>query len=376
MRPERAELPRPRAREAGIWFGETPIGPRNMITDVAGVKVGHCTVIKGSGKLRAGKGPVRTGVTVVLPHSRDVYREPVKGAYFDFNGCGGLQGALQIREFGLIDTPIVLTNTMGMGPASDGIIKHLLKSNPEAGITEDTIIPIVSECDDSFLNDSRGLHVKEEHVHAALADARENVLEGTVGAGTGMTCHDFKGGIGTSSRVVSTEADRYTIGSLVLTNHGDKEDLRIDGVPVGAFIELPESRRTEQGSIVMIVGTDAPLDSRQLGRIARRAILGLAATGSHSGNGSGDIAIAFSTANIHRRRNEGPLLTDHILQDRLLNPLFKATVECVAESIVNSLFCAETIVGRDGNTSYALPIDKTLEIMRQHGRIVGRSSPR
>ena len=367
---------RPRAREVGIWFGETPTGPRNMITDVAGVRVGHCTVIKGSGKLKVGKGPVRTGVTAILPHPKDLYREPVKAAYFDFNGCGGLQGALQIREFGLIDTPIVLTNTMGMGPACDGVIKHILKSNPQAGITEDTIIPVVSECDDSFLNDSRGLHVKEENVYTALTDAREQVLEGSVGAGTGMTCHDFKGGIGTSSRVVATGGEKYTIGSIVMTNHGDKNELRIDGVPVGAFIELPENRRVEQGSIVIVVGTDAPLDSRQLGRIARRAFLGLAVTGSHSGNGSGDIALAFSTANIHRRGKDENLQTNQLLQDRLLNPVFRATVDSVAESIINSLFRAQTIVGRDGNTSRALPIDQTIEIMKQHGRLDGRPGRR
>lgn len=359
-----------RARDAGVWFGELPTGSRNMITDVPGVKVGHCTVVKGRGPLKVGKGPVRTGVTAVLAHPRSLWKEPVKAAYFDFNGCGGLQGGLQIREFGTIDTPIVLTNTMGMGTACDAVVKYMLGLNPDAGIKEDTIIPIVSECDDSYLNDSRGLHLKEEHVVSAIKDARDTVFEGAVGAGTGMSCYDFKGGIGTSSRVVEVAGDKYTLGTLVLTNHGERNELRIDGVPVGCNIPPPEDKRVQQGSIVMLLGTDAPLDSRQLGRLARRTFLGMATTGSCSGNGSGDIAIAFSTANAHQRRQSEAPVTDILLQDRSMDPLFRATVDSTAESIINSLFKAETVEGRDGNTSYALPIEQTLEILKQHGRLI------
>lgn len=363
-------MSRPRARETGIWFGELPTGPKNMITDVTGVKVGHCTIIKGSGPLKVGQGPVRTGVTAVLPHGRNLFREPVKGAFFDMNGCGGLHGSLQIREYGMIDTPIVLTNTMSMGAASEAVIRHMLRSNSDVGKSEDTIIPIVSECDDSFLNDAQGLHVRQEHVYAAIDDAKDHVVEGAVGAGTGMSCYDFKGGIGTSSRTVSVADDRYTVGALVLSNHGDRQELRIDGVPVGANIEPPETKRVEQGSIVTIVATDAPLDARQLGRIARRTFLGLAATGFRSHNSSGDISVAFSTANIHERNRHVGLLTDHLLQDKDITPLFMATADCAEESVINSLFKAETVEGRDGNTAFALPIDKTLELIKAHGRLL------
>jgi len=363
-------LSRPRARDTGIWFGELPPGHKNTITDVTGVKVGHSTIIRGSGPLVVGKGPVRTGVTAILPHGRNMFREPVKAAYFDLNGCGGLMGALQIGEFGFVDTPIVLTNTMSMGAASEGLIRYLLRSNPDVGLDEDTIIPIVSECDDSYLNDSRGLHVREEHVLAAIADAKETVVEGAVGSGTGMSCHDFKGGIGTSSRLVETGGDRYTVGALVMTNHGDKSELRIDGVPVGLKLPNPEQTRSGDGSIVIVIATSAPLDSRQLKRIARRSFLGMSNVGSCSHNTSGDIAVAFSTANIHERNKVDGLLTDHLLQDKDINPLFRATVDCTAEAIVNSLFKAETVEGRDGHTSWALPIDETLEIMKAHGRLM------
>ena len=362
-------MKRPRAREAGIWFGELPPGPKNAITDVTGVKVGHCTIIRGTGPLVVGKGPVRTGVTAILPHGRNLFREPVKAAYFDLNGCGGLMGNLQIGEFGIIDTPIVLTNTMSMGSAAEGVIKYLMRSNPEVGLDDDTIIPIVSECDDSHLNDARGLHVREEHVFAAIEDARETVAEGAVGSGTGMTCHDYKGGIGTSSRTVEAAEDLYTVGVLVMTNHGGKDELRIDGVPVGLKLPAPGERRSGDGSIVIIVATNAPLDSRQLRRIARRSFLGMATVGSCSANTSGDIAVAFSTANVHERNNTKGLVTSHLIQDKDMTPLFRATVDCTAEAIVNSLFKAETIEGRDGNTSWALPIDETLEIMKAHGRL-------
>ena len=363
---------RPRARDAGVWFGELPTGTKNMITDVPGVQVGHCTIIKGTGALKPGSGPIRTGVTAVLPHGENLYEMPVKGTYFDFNGCGGLQGALQVREFGVIDTPIMLTNTMSMGAVADALIRHMLRDNPSAGLESDTIIPIVSECDDSFLNDSRGLHVREEHVFAALDSAGTNVEEGAVGAGTGMMCHDYKGGIGTSSRVVATDAGRFTLGTIVLSNHGDWNDLTIDGVRVGSMLGAPPIKRREHGSIVMVVGTDAPVDSRQLHRIARRAVMGLAVTGSSSHNGSGDIVIAFSTANVHRRYREDGLVTDKLLLDKDLNDLFRASLDSTAESIINSLFKADTMEGRDGNVAVGLPIDRALEVLKDHGRLRGR----
>lgn len=363
---------RPRAREAGVWFGEMPPGPRNMLTDVSGVKVGHCTIVRGNGPLKPGEGPIRTGVTAILPHDGNLYERPVKGTYFDFNGCGGLGGALQIREFGVIDTPIMLTNTMSMGTVSDALLRHMIKANPSVGVTNDTIIPIVSECDDSHLNDSQGLHVKEEHVLAALASAGNDVHEGAVGAGTGMVCHDYKGGIGTSSRMVSTDVGKFTLGTLVMTNHGDWNELRIDGVPVGSILGAPPVKRREHGSIVIVVGTDAPIDSRQLQRVARRAIMGLAVTGSASHNGSGDIVLAFSTANIVERFAKNGLVTERLMTDVDMDDLFRATVDSTAESIINSLFKAETMEGRDGNIALALPIDRTLEILREHGRLKGR----
>lgn len=366
------EVTRPRARESGIWFGELPTGPRNMITDVSGVKVGHSTIIRGNGPTQPGKGPVRTGVTAILPHGENLFEKPVKGAFFDFNGCGGLNGSLQIREFGLIDTPIMLTNTMSMGTVATGTIKHMLRSNPKVGLGDDTIIPIVSECDDSWLNDAQGMHVTEEHVFAALDGASSDVQEGAVGAGTGMTCHDYKGGIGTSSRVVSTDTGKYTLGTLVLSNHGDWNELTISGVPVGSLLGRPEDKRPEKGSIVMVVGTDAPLDARQLGRIAKRAVLGLGVTGSASHNGSGDIVVAFSTANVHERFRHNGLVTEHLMLDKDIDVLFRATVDSTAESIINSLFKAETVEGRDGHVSFALPIDRTLEILRSHGGLRGR----
>ena len=362
-------MTRPRARDVGIHFGELPTGPMNAISDVPGVLVGHSTIIRGSGALKQGTGPVRTGVTAILPHSGNLYGRPVKGAFCDFNGCGGLTGSLQIGEFGLIDTPIVLTNTMSMGTAADAVIKYMLERNPGAGIENDTIIPIVSECDDSYLNDSRGLHVKEENVVEAIRTATSSVQEGAVGAGTGMSCYDFKGGIGTSSRLVEMDGSRYNLGSIVLTNHGDRDELIVDGVPVGRLLGKAKHHRPEQGSIVMVVGTDAPLDARQLGRIAKRAIMGLAVTGSCSHNGSGDIVISFSTANIHDRYKEGTLVTDNLLRDGDLSPLFRATVDSVAESIINSMFKAETMEGRDGHVVPAVPIEETLEILESHGRL-------
>lgn len=360
---------RPRAREAGVRFGPVPTGPRNSIADVPGVMVGHCTIRKGSGPLVEGQGPVRTGVTAVLPHRDNVHARPVKGAYFDLNGCGGLMGALQIREFGAIDTPIMLTNTMSMGAVADATVRYVLKNNPNASLSEDSVIPIVSECDDSHLNDARGLHVREEHVMEALGAASQDVGEGAVGAGTGMSCYDFKGGIGTSSRLVETPGGDFHLGVLVLSNHGSREELRVDGVPVGLMLDAPNPKRVEQGSIVTVVATSAPLDARQLGRIARRCCLGLAVTGSCSHNGSGDIVIAFSTANVHDKSAKEVLVTERLMVDREMDGLFRAAVDCTAEAIINSLFKAETTEGRDGHVVPALPIDETLGLLRKHGRL-------
>jgi len=362
-------LTRPRARDSGLTFGTMPTGRRNSITDVPGVKVGHCSLISGSGPLIPGKGPVRTGVTAILPHGGDLFERPVKGAYFDLNGCGGLLGSLQIDEFGIIETPIMLTNTMSMGAVADALVRHMLRSNRSAGVSRDTIIPVVTECDDSFLNDARGLHVKEEHVSYALNKASEEVGEGSVGGGTGMTCYDFKGGIGTSSRTAETSPGTYTVGSLVMANHGNREDLMIKGVPVGRLLATQNPGRVEQGSIVMVVGTDAPLDARQLWRMAKRGGMGLALTGSCSCNGSGDIVLAFSTANQHDRFKIDGLVREELMLDDDLSPIFRATVHATEESIINSLFKASTMDGRDGHVSPGLPIEETLELLKMHKQL-------
>lgn len=246
-------MSRPRAREAGVRFGDVPTGSRNTIADVEGVKVGHCTLRKGDGKLVPGEGPVRTGVTVILPHGDDLYRRPVKGTYFALNGCGGLMGAIQVEEFGMIDSPIGLTNTMGMASVAEGLVRHTLERNPLAGIEHDTVIPVVSECDDAYLNDARGLHVRPEHVLEAMAAASDDFSEGAVGAGTGMVCYDFKGGIGTSSRTVEVQGEEYVVGIIVLSNHGERKELIIDGVPVGKLLDSANSHREENGSIVTVV---------------------------------------------------------------------------------------------------------------------------
>lgn len=363
-------MSRPRARDAGVPFGELPPGPRNSISDVDGVTVGHCTLWNGEGKLEEGVGPVRTGVTAVLPHTGDLYRNPVKGAYYALNGAGGLGGSLQVEEFGLIDTPIGLTNTLSMSAVAEGLIRYTLKRNPKAGIDWDTIIPVVSECDDSYLNDARGLHVRPEHLLEAIDNADVDVAEGAVGAGTGMICYDFKGGIGTSSRMVESKAGKHVVATMVLSNHGERRELLVDGVPVGRLLRAPNPRREEHGSIVTVIATDAPLDSRQLKRLARRAGMGLALTGSCAHNGSGDIMVAFSTANVHDRYQEkNHVVTDHLMVDRELGGLFRATVESTAESVINSLFKAETVEGRDGHVVPALPIDETLALLKAHGRL-------
>lgn len=362
-------MTRPRARDVGIVPGVLVPGARNSITDVRGVRVGHCTLVEGEGRLVPGKGPVRTGVTAIIPADGDVFTDPVKAAYFDLNGCGGLLGALQISEFGLIDTPIMLTNTMSMGTVATATIRHVLESHQDAGIDSDTVIPIVSECDDSYLNDARGLHVRESHALDAIAKASQEVAEGAVGAGTGMCCYDFKGGVGTSSRKVSMLTGDYVLGVLVLANHGNRDELIIDGVPVGRSMKDHNPDRPEHGSIVMVLGTDAPVDSRQLRRLAKRTAMGLALTGSCAHNGSGDIAIAFSTANRHNKSDEGKLHTDSLISDRDIGPLFRATVEATSEAILNCLFRAETMMGRDNNVVPALPVEQTVELLAAAGRL-------
>lgn len=379
---------RPRARELGIKLGLLPTGPHNAITDVAGVKVGHCTIIKGEGKLVPGQGPIRTGVTTILPHEGDLFLEKVVARVETINGFGEVANALQVNEMGWLEGPITLTNTLNVGAVCDAVMQWTMEQSSDMGVTTWGISPVVAETFDGFLNDIRGRHVKYEHVKQAIESARAShggaVEEGTIGGGTGMTCYGFKGGIGTASRVISLplagEAGAgertWTVGVLVQSNFGSRELLMIDGVPVGRELrdwqpDVPVPPK--EGSIVMVMATDAPLDVRQLGRVARRCGAGLARTGSIYGNTSGDFVIAFSTANKvpHYPRNYTRRI--EVINEESISPinaLFQAATEATEEAIINSLFKATTVVGRDGNTSHALPLDRTLSIMRRYGRQV------
>jgi D-aminopeptidase len=370
-------------------------GPANAITDVGDVRVGHVTLINGDGALVPGKGPVRTGVTVILPHGGNLFREKVPCAIHVINGFGKCMGQEQVEELGNLEGPIALTGTMNVGLVTDAIIAYGVRENPDIGIRTSTINPVVGECSDMYLNDMQGRHVREEHVLAAIDSASGGAVdEGAVGAGTGMSAFGFKGGIGTASRVTLEALGGWTVGVLVLANYGRREQLRIDGVPVGEALArgtsdearegTPEADSrassllphtpddTERGSIMMIVATDAPLLDRGLRRLARRAGIGLARTGSIAGNGSGDYVIAFSASEKVRVSHEPVGLTqtvEIVVEDGpAIDALFRATVEATEEAILNALFKAETMTGRDGNTREALPLDRVQEIMRGHGR--------
>lgn len=361
---------RARLRELGITIGVLPPGRYNAITDVPGVKVGHTTLVSGSGRLVPGKGPVRTGVTAIVPRD-DVWNHKVFAGGVVLNGNGQVSALDWIREAGWLETPIVLTDTLSVGRASDAVVSWMARKNPQMGIEDDVVLPCVAECDDSFLNDQRGRHVHEPHVLAALANARGGrVPEGAVGAGTGMIAYRFKGGIGTASRVLPAAQGGWTVGVLVNANLGWREHLRIDGVPVGEQIkDLMPGKKPSEGSIVMIVATDAPLLPNQLERIARRATLGLARTGTVAAHSSGDFAIAFSTATDVPHYPEARTMAVTALNTSHISPLFAATVEATEEAIGNALTMATTTVGRDGNTAHAIPLDRLKAIMKAHGRL-------
>jgi D-aminopeptidase len=374
-------------------------GQWNAITDVSGVRVGQVTLIEGDGPLVPGKGPVRTGVTVIMPHEGNLFREKVPGAIHVINGFGKCMGQEQVDELGNLEGPIALTGTMNVGLVTDAIVAYGVRENPDIGVRTSTINPVVGECSDMYLNDMQGRHVREHHVLAAIDAASSGpVEEGAVGAGTGMSMFGFKGGIGTSSRVTPDALGGWTVGVLVLANYGRRDQLRIDGVPVGEALsrdsglgtreassgsdtsDAPESRipspapdDTERGSIMMIVATDAPLLDRGLKRLARRAGIGLARTGSIAGNGSGDYVIAFSASEKVRVAHEPAGLTqtvEIVVEDGpAIDALFQATVEATEEAILNALFKATTMTGRDGNTREALPLEPVREIMRAHGRL-------
>lgn len=363
---------KPRARDLGIPFSGTP-GPLNAITDVTGVEVGHVTLIRGEGKLVVGQGPVRTGVTAILPRGRD-FTGRVFAARHNLNGNGEMTGASWLDESGCLGSPILLTNTHSVGVVRDAIIAWHLKRHPGGTYSGDISLPVVSETYDGFLNDIDGFHVKPEHAAAALDGARGGpVAEGNVGGGTGMITHRFKGGIGTSSRVLPLEEGSYTVGVLVQANYGRRNTLHIAGVPVGREItDLVPTRgapREGEGSIVIVVATDAPLLPHQLRRIAQRASLGVGIVGGRGENSSGDLFLAFSTASPDEVSKSAGLAQLTMLPNDRINPLFNATVEATEEAIVNALIAAETMTGINGNTVYALPHDRLVEILRRHNAL-------
>ena len=367
---------RPRARDLGIRIGRLEPGPHNAITDVAGVRVGHTTLISGEGALRPGAGPIRTGVTVIVPHGGNVWMEPIFAGSHRLNGNGELTGLEWIREAGLLAGPIGLTNTHSVGVVHDALIEAAVRSEPPDN--DFWSLPVVGETYDGALNDMNGFHVRPEHVHAALAAAADGrVAEGNVGGGTGMICHEFKGGIGTSSR----RAGDWTLGVLVQANYGRRALLRVDGVPVGTAIgkdEVPSAwdqvesltRRQgpEGGSIIAIVGTDAPLLPHQCERVAQRVSLGLGRLGSIASNSSGDLFLAFATGN-RGLDATGTTLAVRMVADSAIDPLFEATVEATEEAVVNAMLAAETMTGRDGITAHALNADRLVAVMRANGRL-------
>ncbi len=358
-----------RLRDFGIALGHYPTGPENALTDVPGVRVGHTTLIQGDGPLVPGKGPVRTGVTAIVP-SDNIFDQRVIANGFVLNGAGEVSGMTQLTEWGLLETPILLTNTMSVGKVSDATIKWMTRRHPGIGTDFDVLIPIVGECDDSFLNDAVGRHIRSEHVYRAIESASAGrVAEGSVGAGTGMITCDFKGGIGTSSRRITIDEITYTLGTLVLTNFGVAKNLRIDGVPVGEVLE-PDfrdviKRMYSYGSIICVVATDAPMLPVQLGRVCKRASLGIGRSGSYAAHGSGEIVVGFSTANKVPRVAARMRTQIDVLLDTAMNGFYEAVVECTEEAIANALFQGGDMTGQSGHFAPGLPAARAAEIIKR-----------
>jgi D-aminopeptidase len=375
-----AQTARLRARDLNVVVGTLPPGRLNAITDVAGVLVGHATIVKGEGALKVGEGPVRTGVTAVLPR-KDVWFNGVYAATHTLNGDGEMTGTHWIRDRETLMHPVLITNTGSVGTVHEAEIAYMNERHPSR---DWAFLPVVAETWDGTLNDVRGQHVKKSHVFAAIDEARDgSVAEGNVGGGTGMVCYGFKGGIGTSSRRVPQNAGSYTVGVLVQANFGRRPELTVAGVPVGREITdlMPDIARgagpaadinlDHEGSVIAVIATDAPLSSRQLERLASRAALGLARTGSTSGNTSGDIFIAFSTANTVPQSTTSPTVSATFISPEstaTLNPLFQAVVEATEESVLNALMKADTMTGINGNRVHALPYDRLKAAMAKYGR--------
>ncbi len=355
---------KPRARAAGVPL-EGTTGPRNAITDVAGVAVGHSTIISGDGKLVVGSGPVRTGVTAVLPRGKD-WGDPVFAAWFSLNGNGEMTGTTWVEESGFLEGPVMITNTHSVGVVRDAVVKRRIERQAPGAWWA---MPVVAETYDGYLNDVNGLHVKPQNAFEALDTASPGaVTEGSVGGGTGMICFGFKGGIGTASRKLDEKSGGYTMGVLVQCNCGGRTQLHVAGVPVGLELQNPSIRKEDRGSIIIVIATDAPLLPHQLKRLARRATMGLARDGSTSGNGSGDIFIAFSTANAGAANPSG-VSQLAVLPNERMNPLFDAVVQSTEEAILNAMFAAETMVGQDDHKVDALPVDRVREILKKYNRL-------
>jgi L-aminopeptidase/D-esterase-like protein len=365
---------KPRARDLGVPFDGAP-GPLNAITDVSGVTVGHTTLISGEGKLQIGKGPVRTGVTAILPRGKDTMSNPVFAGWWSLNGNGEMTGTTWVEESGFLEGPVMITNTHSVGVVRDAVIQWRVNHGQPDPTGYWWSLPVVAETWDGWLNDINGFHVKAEDAFHAIDSAHNGpVEEGNVGGGTGMICNEFKGGIGTSSRKFEIKGANYTVGVLVQCNYGVRPNLRIAGVPVGR--EIPENAayssasfgEVDRGSIIVVVATDAPLVSHQLKRLARRVSLGLGRNGSISGNGSGDIFIAFSTA------NSGAAAADHLvdlkmLPNDLIEPVFASTVQATEEAVINAMVAAETMTGIENHRVIALPHDRLREVLKKYNRL-------
>ncbi|RKU35346.1 hypothetical protein C6495_05875 [Candidatus Poribacteria bacterium] len=353
---QETEMPRARARELGIQIGLFPSGEHNAITDVQGVKVGHVTLNEGES--------IRTGVTAIVPRD-DIWEARLFGAAHVIHGNGEATGIARINQAGWIESPILLTNTLSVGPVHDGVVRYIVKRYPDNNI----VLPIVAECYDGGLNDIDGLHVTAEHAIQAIERATVGpVAEGCVGAGTGMRCYGFKAGIGTASRVLPAERGGWTVGVLVNSNGGRRHQLRINGVPVGQEITDFRAKRGRDGSFIIVIATDAPLTHRQLKQVAVRATHGLARTGTPSTDGSGEFVIAFSTANVIPDDTENGTFQIRMVENWRLSALFEATIEATEEAVVNSMTMATTTVGRDGRTIFAMPLDRLQQVMEKYGR--------
>ena len=366
---------KPRARDLGVPFDGTP-GPLNAITDVVGVTVGHTTLISGEGKLHVGKGPVRTGVTAVLPRGKDSMMNHVFAGWWSLNGNGEMTGTTWVEESGFLEGPVMITNTHSVGVVRDAVIQWRVEHGQPDPTGYWWSLPVVAETWDGWLNDINGFHVTAKDAWLAIDFAQGgSVEEGNVGGGTGMICNGFKGGIGTASRKVDTKAGGFTVGVLVQCNYGSRRNLRIAGVSVG--LEIPEGdarseaafANEDRGSIIVVVATDAPLVALQLKRLARRVSLGLGRNGSTSGNGSGDIFIAFSTANSGAAKPDA-LAQLTMLPNDQMNPVFSATVEATEEAIINAMVAAETMTGIENHKVIALPHDKLREVLKKYNRLI------